>query len=67
MAKRPQRVERCTTHHAACACREWQFEQMQRALRVIRTWARCDQANLLPRDQAMADIAAECDEALKTK
>lgn len=64
MTKRPQRVERCTTHHAACDCREWQFEQMAKALRIIRTWANCDYMSDQTRSKAMADIASTCDEAL---
>lgn len=25
----PAKVYRCTTHHAACDCREWKFEQLE--------------------------------------
>lgn len=39
MAKIPQRVRRCTTHHHACDCREWRYEQMEQALRIIKTWS----------------------------
>lgn len=64
MTKKPRRVDRCTTHHAGCACREWQYEQMAMALRIIRTWAVCDGSSLELRSKAMADIVAKCDEAL---
>ena len=40
-SKIPARVRNCTTHHKACACREWQYEQMERALKVIYTWTLC--------------------------
>lgn len=28
----PDRVERCTTHHYACDCREWAHEQVEKSL-----------------------------------
>lgn len=37
--KRPKRVRNCTTHHNACTCREYQFETMEIALKVIAIWA----------------------------
>ena len=33
--KPPQRVTRCTTHHAACDCREWQNERMRESIATI--------------------------------
>jgi len=36
---------RCTTHHSACDCREYRFQQMESALKVIRTWAAFDLDN----------------------
>ena len=36
--KIPQRILRCTTHHA-CPCQAYQVEQMKSALKVIKTWA----------------------------
>jgi len=32
----------CTTHHTACDCREYRFQQMEEALKTIRSWARYD-------------------------
>ncbi|MDX9788921.1 MAG: hypothetical protein RBT11_19255 [Desulfobacterales bacterium] len=32
------RAERCVTHHYACDCREYRYEQMESALKVISTW-----------------------------
>ena len=66
MTKISRRVLTCTTHHAGCDCHEWQFERMQTALRVIRTWAACDAHSHEARSEAMADIVAKCDEALRT-
>jgi len=37
--KIPAKVKQCTTHHKACPCREWRYEQMETALQVIHTWA----------------------------
>lgn len=33
-----QRASKCTTHHYACDCREYRFQEMERALRDIRTF-----------------------------
>jgi len=33
------RANKCVTHHAACDCREYRYQQMESALKVIRTWA----------------------------
>ena len=66
MPKISRRVLTCTTHHAGCDCREWQFERMAMALRVIRTWAACDGLSHDSRQEAMSDIVAKCDEALRT-
>ena len=38
----PLRVKRCTKHKDACACRTYRAEQMERALKVIQTWASYD-------------------------
>ena len=63
--KPPQRVTRCTTHHAACDCREWQNERMRTALAIIRTWAACDHLSHESRGKAMFDIENKCREALE--
>ena len=39
-----KRAERCVTHHCACDCREYRYQEMERALRVIHTWASVDGA-----------------------
>ena len=33
------RADKCVTHHYACDCREYRCEQMERALKIIHTWA----------------------------
>jgi len=33
------KANKCVTHHKACDCREYRYEQMESALRVIRTFA----------------------------
>lgn len=40
MSNIPKRIQNCTTHHFACDCREYQFMQMETALKVIQTWAK---------------------------
>jgi len=40
--KTPTRVKRCITHHHACDCREWKYEQMESALKIIYFWARTE-------------------------
>jgi len=40
-----KRAEKCTTHFAGCDCREYRHEQMESALKVIRTWAAFDLEN----------------------
>lgn len=37
--KKPKRVERCVTHHHACECNQWRYEQLEMALKIIHTWA----------------------------
>ena len=38
------KAKKCTTHHYACDCREYQMQVMEQALKVIRTWAAFDVA-----------------------
>ena len=65
MSKKPQkRVTNCTTHHEACPCREYRFEQMAQALRIIRTWAICDVDSRQTRFSAMTDIVMKAAEGL---
>lgn len=33
------RAARCTTHFHACDCREYRYEQMEQALKIISIWA----------------------------
>jgi len=33
-----KQADRCVTHHHACDCREYRYERMESALRVIHTW-----------------------------
>ena len=34
-----ERARRCTTHHRACDCREYRYQRMEQALKIISTWA----------------------------
>jgi len=36
------RAARCTTHFHACDCREYRYEQMEQALKIISIWAAND-------------------------
>lgn len=40
-------------------------EQLKRALRIISTWASCDDTSGQTRQKAMRDIVEKCDETLK--
>ena len=62
--KKPPRVLRCTTHHHACDCREFRFELMETALRIIHTWAAVYDDRHEQPDDAMRLIAKKCLEAL---
>lgn len=53
-----RRAEKCTTHSFACDCREYKYQQMESALKVIHTWATVPEA-LVPRH-----IMDLCDKAL---
>lgn len=59
------RVLRCTTHHNACDCREWHYQQALQALRIIQTWAACDSGSPHSRERAMMDIEAKCRDTLR--
>ena len=65
--KIPQRVPRCTTHHA-CPCQEYQLAQRTRALKVIKTWAsfqtKCRGTTWEPDVKVLRDIATKAAEAL---
>jgi len=63
--KVPTRVLKCTTHHPACDCLEWHYEQTQMALRIIHTWASLDSSSIETRAKAMGDIAWKCKEVLE--
>lgn len=34
-----KRAAKCVTHHQACDCREYRYQEMEATLRVILTWA----------------------------
>ena len=38
-----KRAEKCVTHHYACDCITYRMQQMEVALKVIRTWAKFDE------------------------
>jgi hypothetical protein len=65
--EKPMRVQRCTTHHHACDCREWRFEQMKRKLESIQNWALFCLANERDLRPGMQWIADQCQEVLKPK
>jgi len=37
-----KQADKCTTHHHACNCREYRYQQMESAIKVIHTWASVD-------------------------
>ena len=62
-------MRQCITHFHACDCRERKFEEHERALRTIQTWAfHClrfaDRYNVLETVQLIKD---KCDEVLEEK
>ncbi len=65
--KRPKRVDRCTTHHHACDCHQWRYEQLESALKIIWTWANTladEPGKYEPVEKTLTDIAMKADEAL---
>ena len=55
----------CYDCHNACHCREWRYEQMEQALKVIQFWCEADK-----RDSGFVDhkgIIKMCKLALKEK
>lgn len=34
-----KRADKCRSHHTACDCREYRYQEMEIALKVIHTWA----------------------------
>ena len=36
MSDMPERVRRCTTHHHACDCREYEFEQAKARIEALK-------------------------------
>lgn len=58
------RAKRCVTHHFACDCREYRYEQMRDALIRIMVWADQDAISGETRQKAMGDIAKACRDAL---
>lgn len=37
-----KKADNCMTHYYGCDCNRYRFEQMESALKVIRTWASFD-------------------------
>ena len=60
-----KQASKCTTHHNACDCREYRYQEMERALKVIHTWAvfEMDHAKENP-FHVLKNIANEATEAL---
>ena len=61
-----KRAERCVAHHYACDCITYKMQQMESALKVLRTWAKIDEergkwivAALIP-----GHVVKLCDSAL---
>jgi len=40
-----KKADNCMTHYYGCDCNRYRFEQMESALKVIRTWASFDLGN----------------------
>lgn len=37
-----KQAKKCETHHHACDCREYKYQEMEQALKVIDIWAQND-------------------------
>lgn len=59
-----QRAKKCVTHHHACDCREYKFNEMESALKVIATWASCSNMDRKPHAKQMLDIELKAMAAL---
>jgi hypothetical protein len=65
MAISKKKAQKCITHHS-CDCIEYKMQQMEQALRVIRTWGAFDQKGEWPDDPVLkpAHVIDLCDKAL---
>lgn len=59
-------AERCTTHHHACDCREYKAQEMEQALKYVRTLAQFDLNEEYQFEGALMpeDIIKLCDRVL---
>ena len=60
---------KCITHHYACDCREYKAQEMESALKTIRTWAKTDADDLPYKSKVLVpnDVIKLCDKALGVK
>ncbi len=60
-----KRAEKCVTHHL-CDCSEYKMQQMEQALRVIRTWGAFDEEGKWLTDPALKPmhVIQLCDKAV---
>ncbi len=65
--KMPAKVKRCISHHPACACREWKYEQMEMALKAIHIWAWtwAENENEIDKKEIVANLKSIADTAYK--
>ena len=61
-----KRAERCITHHWACDCREYRAQEMEEALKIIRTWAQFDYEGKCPNEKVLVPehVIKLCDRVL---
>jgi len=63
-----KKADRCVTHHHACDCREYRYQEMESALKAIGTWARFECEHYMSIDayprKVLVDIANLSSKAL---
>ena len=65
MAISKRKAEKCITHHSACDCHEYKTQEMERALRIIQTWASFDvEGKWFAKKLSPSHVVELCDKAL---
>lgn len=62
----PKRATSCRSHHS-CPCQAWYLEQLELALKIIKTWSACDSSSPDTRERAMLHIEEKCSQALQLR
>lgn len=60
-------VKKCVTHHHACDCREYRYQEMETALQIIHTWGSFDLDGKYPMSPTLKaeHVVRLCDKALR--